>query len=131
MTRKDIDLIAEAYASGLPRAYFSDTRGSVADKLNKVSNTASKEQMAAMLAKHPEANNPLQMGIALGDKIVDKGSIRIGRVDFASNDPNDFSDVYIDYAEFNDGTELNEQELEQLAADYPELVDELARQSLQ
>lgn len=116
MTRKDQNSLASLYLENINQ--FG-------------ARSASSQEMASMLAKHPEANKPLQMGIALGDKIVDKGSIRIGGVDFASNDPNDFSDAFIDYAQFDDGTELNEQELKQLAADYPELVDELARQSLQ
>ena len=104
MTRKDQNSLASLYLENINQ--FG-------------ARSASSQEMARMLAKHPEANKPQKMGIALGDKIVDKGSIRIG------------SDAFIDYAQFEDGTELNEQELEQLAADYPELVDELARQSLQ
>lgn len=115
MTRKDQNSLASLYLENINQ--FG-------------ARSASSQEMASMLAKHPEANKPQKMGIALGDKIVDKGSIRIGGVDFASKYPDDFVDAFVDYAQFEDGTELNEQELEQLAAEYPELVDELARESL-
>ena len=126
MTRKDINLIAEAYASGLPRAYFSDPRGSIADRSTK---TASKEEMAGMLAKNPAANKPQKMGVALGDKIVDKDSIVIGGID--REDYPDFVDAYVEYATFDDGSELSGEELEQLTINYPELVNDLAHRSAQ
>jgi hypothetical protein len=113
MTRKDQNSLASLYLENINQ---------IGAKL------ASSQEMASMLAKHPKANKPTKMGIALGDKIVDKDSIRIGGISSTSKYPDDFVDAFVDYAQFDDGVELNEQELEQLAADYPGLVNGLARE---
>jgi hypothetical protein len=43
----------------------------------------------------------------------------------------DFCDAYISYAEYENGIELTEDELVQLGDEYPEIVNELAFDSLQ
>jgi len=56
-------------------------------------------------------------------------SLEISDVD--STDYPDFCDAYISYAEYENGIELTEDELEQLGDEYPEIVNELAFDSLQ
>jgi len=41
-----------------------------------------------------------------------------------------FCDAHMCYAEWEDGTELTEEELEKATEDYPELVNEAAHESL-
>jgi hypothetical protein len=47
-----------------------------------------------------------------------------------SNDYPDFTDAYISYAEYTDGTPLNDDELDQLNDDMPEYAQEHAVDSL-
>lgn len=61
--------------------------------------------------------------VTLDGKTVNLGSIELGGVD--SGDAPDFADAYIEYAEFEDGTELTERELDRLAAENYGLVYDL------
>lgn len=47
-----------------------------------------------------------------------------------SKDYPDFVDAYIDYAEWNDGLNLSDVELDELNNEYPELAQERAFESL-
>ena len=67
-------------------------------------------------------------GIAFQGRMVDRASIELD--DVHSWDYPDFSDAYISYATFTDGTPLSDDELEQFNDQYPELVNELAFDSL-
>ena len=58
------------------------------------------------------------------DREINVNSIVMGGVD--TTDYPDFCDAYIEYAEFNDGTELTEEQLEALTKSKPELVAEQA-----
>ena len=60
----------------------------------------------------------------LNNKPVDKASLEIDGVD--SGDYPDFSDAYFSYATFEDGTELTDDELNELADKYSEVVSEMA-----
>lgn len=62
--------------------------------------------------------------ITLNGKQVDRHSIEIDGVD--SRDYPDFSDAYISYAKFTDGTELSDEQLNQLTDEHGDLVNELA-----
>jgi hypothetical protein len=61
-------------------------------------------------------------------KVIDYSTIQIDGVD--SNDYPDFADAYISYAEYTDGTPLDDEELEQLNNDMPEYAQEHAVDSL-
>lgn len=65
---------------------------------------------------------------SLDGRIVDMGSIEIDGVDM--DDYPDFSDAYIAYAEFEDGTPLSEDELMRLEEENYGLVNDLAHESL-
>jgi hypothetical protein len=67
-------------------------------------------------------------GIMLNGKKVDMRSLEIENVD--SRDYPDFSDAYIGRASFIDGTDLNDQEIDQLNDEHGDLVHELAYDSL-
>jgi len=67
-------------------------------------------------------------GIMLNGKEVDMRSLEIENVD--SRDYPDFSDAYIGRASFTDGTDLSDQELDQLNDEHGDLVHELAYDSL-
>ena len=59
---------------------------------------------------------------------VDTNSIEIDGVD--PSDRPDFADAYISYAEYEDGTPLTDGELEELTSEMPDLVNQLANDSL-
>ena len=67
-------------------------------------------------------------GIMLNGKEVDMRSLEIENVD--SRDYPDFSDAYIGRASFTDGTDLSDQEMDQLNDEHGDLVHELAYDSL-
>ena len=67
-------------------------------------------------------------GIMLNGKEVDMRSLEIENVD--ARDYPDFSDAYIGRASFTDGTDLNDQEMDQLNDEHGDLVHELAYDSL-
>lgn len=61
-------------------------------------------------------------------KKVDVGSIEIGDVDM--RDYPDFSDAYIEYAEYTNGKALSEEECSELQDEYQDFVHELAHDSI-
>ena len=69
-----------------------------------------------------------RQGIMLNGKEVDMRSLEIENVD--SRDYPDFSDAYIGRASFTDGTDLSDQEMDQLNDEHGDLVHELAYDSL-
>jgi hypothetical protein len=67
-------------------------------------------------------------GRSINGKEIDLRSLEIDGVD--PRDYPDFSDAYISYALFTDGSELNDQEMDQLNDEHGDLVHELAYSSL-
>ena len=67
--------------------------------------------------------NKMNEAVTLGGKPVDVGSIEIDDIDTA--DYPDFTDAYITYAEFEDGTPLTEEELMKLEEENYGIVGEL------
>ncbi len=67
--------------------------------------------------------------IVIAGKPVEQRSIEIGGID--SSDYPDFCDAYIDAAQFEEGTPLNDTELEQLGELYNELIRERAIETCQ
>ena len=67
-------------------------------------------------------------GIMISGKEVDRASLQVDGVD--SRDYPDFSDAYISQASFTDGTDLSEDEMDELNDQHGELVNELAFDSL-
>ena len=72
-----------------------------------------------------EADN----AVSIRGRSVNVDSIEIDGVD--SSDYPDFSDAYITYAEFTDGTPLSEFELDYLANEHGDLVNQAAHDNLQ
>ena len=66
--------------------------------------------------------------IQINNKTINIKSISLEGVEM--NDYPDFCDAYISYAEFNDGVELTETELETLTDDNLDLVNEIAHERL-
>ena len=66
--------------------------------------------------------------IIINGKEVDSTSIEVDGVD--PRDSPDFSDAYVSAAVFMDGTPLDDDELDQLNDNYPELIHDLAHDSL-
>ncbi len=56
-------------------------------------------------------------------KVVDTGSLEIDGVD--GRDAPDFSDAYFSAGQFKDGTEMSDEELNELAAEHPDLLHEM------
>jgi hypothetical protein len=65
--------------------------------------------------------------IKLNGKPVDQSSLEIDGAD--SSDYPDFSDAYFSAGNYEDGTPLTDDELDQLGNDYPEVVNEMAFES--
>ena len=65
--------------------------------------------------------------ITVNGKAVNVRSLELDDVD--PRDYPDFSDAYFSYGEFQDGTELSDDELEQLTDEHGDLVNELAHDS--
>jgi hypothetical protein len=66
--------------------------------------------------------------LTINGKEVDRRSLEVDGVD--SRDYPDFSDAYISYATFTDGTELSDEEMDELNDRHGDLVHELAYDSL-
>jgi hypothetical protein len=66
--------------------------------------------------------------ILLNDQYVNQNTLEVDGVD--TRDYPDFCDAYLSYAEFTNGTPLNEEELIEFQEEYPEIVDELIYDSL-
>lgn len=64
----------------------------------------------------------------MNGKKVDRRSLEIDGVD--PRDYPDFCDAYISYATFEDGTQLTDDEMDELNEKYPEVVWDMAFQSL-
>ena len=64
----------------------------------------------------------------LKERTVDFTTLELDGVD--RRDYPDFCDAYFSYAEYEDGTELTDDELEQLTEDNPDLVNSMAHESL-
>ena len=62
-----------------------------------------------------------QPGMVLDGKKVDTSTIQIDGIE--RWDYPDFADAYIDYAEYEDGTPLNEKEIDALNSQYGEWVN--------
>lgn len=60
-----------------------------------------------------------------GKKVVNAG---VGGV--KSWDYPDFSDAYFESAEYTDGTELSDEELDALSDKYPDVINEMAHETL-
>jgi len=56
-------------------------------------------------------------------KVVDTGSLEIDGVD--GRDAPDFSDAYFSAGQFKDGTEMSDEELNELADEHPDLLYEM------
>ena len=69
-----------------------------------------------------------ESGIMISGKEVDIASLQVDGVD--SSDYPDFSDAYISQASFTDGTDLSEDEMDELNNQHGELANELAFDSL-
>ncbi len=67
-------------------------------------------------------------GMLLGAKYVDPKSLEIAGVD--TKDYPDFCDAYFETGYFCDGTEMNDEQLEEFQDENPELVSEMAFESL-
>lgn len=67
--------------------------------------------------------------VSIRGRGVNVNSIEVDGVD--TSDYPDFSDAYITYAEFTDGTPLSEFELDQLADEHGDLVNQAAHDNLQ
>lgn len=65
--------------------------------------------------------------LKLGNKKVYINSIEIDDID--KRDYPDFTDAYISYAEYTDGKELNDNELEELQDEYPSILNELIHEN--
>ena len=92
-------------------------------------NTNTKENAGGMGAGSV-ASMPLEEGhpLMINGKEVDRASLEVDDVD--PRDYPDFSDAYISYATFTDGTELSDEEIEELNDRHGDLVHELAYDSL-
>lgn len=60
----------------------------------------------------------------LNNKLIDNRTIQVDGVD--SRDYPDFCDAYFSYAQYTDGTNLTDDELNQLTEDYGDVVNEMA-----
>ena len=56
-------------------------------------------------------------------KVVDTGSLEIDGVD--GRDAPDFSDAYFSAGEFKDGTKMSDDELNELADEHPDILEEM------
>ena len=56
-------------------------------------------------------------------KVVDTGSLEIDGVD--GRDAPDFSDAYFSAGEFKDGTKMSDEELNELAEEHPDILEEM------
>ena len=56
-------------------------------------------------------------------RVVDTGSLEIDGVD--GRDAPDFSDAYFSAGEFKDGTKMSDEELNELANEHPDILEEM------
>jgi len=139
----DVELLGYSPSTG--KAYKGYAGGSYGetdyDDIDGVEemNPRETEHYIAALKKHePEHFNKMTQGVDISknnlseeDKVssrVDKGSISIANID--TSDYPDFSDAYIEYAEFEDGTPLTDEEIDQLNDEMSDEIHQLAYESL-
>jgi len=60
----------------------------------------------------------------INHRAIDEGTLEIEGVD--SRDYPDFCDAYFSYAEFMDGTELTDSQLEDITNAYPSMLNDMA-----
>jgi hypothetical protein len=70
-------------------------------------------------------------GITFGDSGMDINIDSIEIEDIDRDDYPRFSDAYASYAEWEDGTELTDDELDELTDNQPDLINQLALETLQ
>ena len=75
-----------------------------------------KEGFIVLLREHTLKNGRVTR------KVVDTGSLEIDGVD--GRDAPDFSDAYFSAGQFKDGTDMTDEELNELAAEHPDLLYE-------
>jgi hypothetical protein len=99
--------------------------------LNKMKVITDKEKLdyylANSLLKFEKMGLKEGTQIKLNGKPVDQSSLEIDGAD--SSDYPDFSDAYFSAGNYEDGTPLTDDELDQLGNDYPEVVNEMAFES--
>ena len=61
--------------------------------------------------------------ITVNEKIVDVGSLEIDGVDH--RDAPDFSDAFFSAGQFKDGSDMSDDDLNELANQHPELLEEM------
>jgi hypothetical protein len=91
-----------------------------------------KEKMEKEFEKKSKGKKPKEVidevengsGIIIDGKKVKYSSIELEDVD--PRDRPDYSDAYASYAEFEDGTELEDYQLEELTYDYPDVINDIA-----
>jgi hypothetical protein len=76
-----------------------------------------KEGLIVLLRKHTLKNGRVTR------KVVDTGSLEIDGVD--GRDAPDFSDAYFSAGQFKDGTDMTDEELNELADEHPDLLHEM------
>jgi len=97
------------------------------DELKKTKEKMEKEYEKKSKGRKPkevidEVEN--ESGIIIDGKKVKYNSIELEDVD--PRDRPDYSDAYASYAEFEDGTELEDYQLEELTDDYPNVINDIA-----
>ena len=76
-----------------------------------------KEGIIVLLREHTLKNGRVT------HKVVDTGSLEIDGVD--GRDAPDFSDAYFSAGEFKDGTKMSDDELNELADEHPDILEEM------
>jgi hypothetical protein len=76
-----------------------------------------KEGLIVLLREHTLKNGRVTR------KVVDTGSLEIDGVD--GRDAPDFSDAYFSAGQFKDGTDMTDEELNELADEHPDLLHEM------
>lgn len=89
-------------------------------------------EILSAIGGSPDVSAPLSEGtqhqVVVNGKAVDLNSLEVDGVD--TRDYPDFSDAYISYGLFTDGTEMSDQDLEMFTDQYGDIVHELAYDSL-
>ena len=117
-------------ATKIQLAQLAEQQGPDADASSIVVEFLSKYQPEVYSAL--DINEPVQEGtqhqIVINGKAVDLQSLEVDGVD--TRDYPDFSDAYISYGQFTDGTEMSDEELEMFTDQHGDIVHKLAYDSL-
>ena len=111
---------------GSVKKYLAALHANVPDAKHEEIEEPMKIKLSEIAKKVMEANRPAP--IMLNGKQIERGAIELDGVD--PKDYPDFSDAYISYAEYVDGTPLTDQEIEQLEKENYGLVNDLAHGSI-